>query len=145
MTWKKYSNFFFTCHSRSTQLLRFCDDCNCDLTRLTTRSLFWNFFIFAVRKLNENFKNFFISQAAFALLRRNYWIMTLSIKFFLSSSKISFSVFSTSIREVLTLFVIDDLSVFVTLRVMIDVKFTTATMMFFSLFCNVKKHISSFI
>ena len=34
---------------------------------------------------------------------------------------------------------INDLNVFVTLRVMIDVKFTTAIMMFFNLFYNVKK------
>ena len=145
MTWKKYSNLFFICHFRSTQSLRFYDDCNYDLTRLTTKSLFWSFSIFAVRKLNENFKNFFISQTVLASLRRNYWMTTLSIKFFSFSSKVFFSIFSTSIRKVSTFFVIDDLSVFMTLRVMIDVKFTIVMMIFFNLFCSVKKHISSFI
>ena len=145
MTWKKYSNFFFTCHFRLTQSLRFYNNCNCDFTRLTTKFLFWNLFIFTVRRLNENFKNFFILQAVLASLRRNYWMTTLSIKSFSSFSKIFFSIFSILTRKVLTLFVIDDLNVFVTLRVIIDVKFTTAIIMFFNLFCSVKKHISSFI
>ena len=145
MTWKKYNNFFFKCQSCSTQLYRFFDIFNCDFTWIIIKFLLWNFFIFVVNKFEKNFKNFFTSQNVRASLYCNCWMTTLSIKSFSSFSKIFFFVFWILIYKVSTFSANVNLSVFMTLRVKIDFKFIITIIMFFNLFCSVKKHISSFI
>ena len=144
MTWKKYNSFFFKCQFRSTQFCRFFDVFNCDFTRIIMRFLFWNFFIFIVNKFKKDFKNFFILQDVRASLRHNCWMMTLSIKSFSSFSKVFSFIFWILTYEVSTFSANVNLSVFVTLRMKIDFKLIIATIIFLNLFCNVKRHISSF-
>ena len=144
MTWKKYNNLCFKCQFRSTQFCCFFDVFNCDFTRIIIKFLFWSFSIFIVNRFEKNFKNFFISQDVRASLRRNCWMTILLIKLFLFSSKVFFFVFWISTYEISMFSTNIDSNVFVTLRIKIDLKFTIAMMMFFNLFCNVRKHISLF-
>ena len=65
-------------------------------------------------------------------------MIILLIKSFLFFSKV-FSIFLTLIQEVLTLSVINDSKVFITLRVIINVKFTIVIIMFFNFILQYKK------